>query len=576
MRTTILICLLLFAASSFSYAQNSWDSNVFLTEPIENCADNQMQILTEYEESKDENVKARNAFILSRLWAENLLDNKIKDFLVDKYYKLVLLQSHGNYQAPNWQVQSQQNFPFPNNWIAFTPTLYKNGEVSWAPSEPQTEHAMSQNSSIVTSQTGGSFNNGDEIYYSIKIAEKKKEEIIWEKVIETNHVVLQGLRVRNNIGKSSYSQTNSDLKKEKPLVQIAVLLDTSNSMDGLIAQAKTQLWSLVNEFIFAQRNGVSPEIHVALYEYGNDSLNAQTGYIRQVLPFTTDLDKVSEELFALKTNGGQEYCGWVIKEATKSLEWSKSLNDLKVIFIAGNEAFTQGSVNYNQSCKDAIDKGIIVNTIFCGSESEGINTHWKDGAVLADGSFLNIDQNRRVVQINAPQDKEIAELNNKLNETYIAFGSNGAAGQERQQMQDKNAASISIANNSSRALAKSSQNYLNSEWDLVDALKAKQVDLKDIKKEDLPENMQSMSIDERKTYADSKAAERVTIQKRIQELNTQRETFIQDEMKKQASAQNANTLGSAMNSTIRQQAMQKNFTFTPPSAVSSQNTSTPK
>ena len=43
--------------------------------------------------------------------------------------------------------------------------------------------------------------------------------------------------------------------KQKPIVQIAILLDTSNSMDGLIGQAKTQLWKIVNEFAKAQRDG---------------------------------------------------------------------------------------------------------------------------------------------------------------------------------------------------------------------------------------------------------------------------------------------------------------------------------
>jgi predicted secreted protein len=33
------------------------------------------------------------------------------------------------------------------------------------------------------------------------------------------------------------------------LIQIAILLDASNSMDGLIEQAKTQLWKIVNELI---------------------------------------------------------------------------------------------------------------------------------------------------------------------------------------------------------------------------------------------------------------------------------------------------------------------------------------
>src|SRR5687768_7228371 len=84
-------------------------------------------------------------------------------------------------------------------------------------------------------------------------------------------------------------------------VQLAILLDTSNSMDGLIDQAKTQLWTIVNEFIRAKKDGKPPRMEIALYEYGKASLPAQEGYVRLILPLTDDLDKVSEELFALKT-----------------------------------------------------------------------------------------------------------------------------------------------------------------------------------------------------------------------------------------------------------------------------------
>lgn len=381
----------------------------------------------------------------------------------------------------------------------------------------------------------------------------------------------------------------SEIKPAKPLVQIAILLDTSNSMDGLIAQAKTELWSIVNEFIFAKRNGMEPEVQVALFEYGKSSLDRKDGFIRQIVPLTTDLDKISEELFALKTNGGEEYCGWVIQDATKSLKWSDSFNDLKVIFIAGNEPFTQGSVDYNKSCKEAIARGIIVNTIHCGVEREGIDGHWKDGAVLADGSFLNIDQNRQVARnnITAPQDKEIAELNVKLNDTYIAFGSRGAEGLQRQMAQDLNASSVSRGAAADRAVAKSSFNYKNSTWDLIDALRDKKVDLDKIEKEALPENMQSMSLDERKAYTDAKATERVNIQKRIQELNAQRELYVKAETDKLAANQNVmmggmgggrggrGSLGSAVTSTVRQQAMQKNFSFSQPSPSPNQGSPTP-
>jgi len=158
------------------------------------------------------------------------------------------------------------------------------------------------------------------------------------------------------------AQPDSIIEKQ-PLVQMAILLDTSGSMSGLIDQARTELWAIVNEFIFASKDGRTPELQVALYEYGKSSLSAEQGYIREILPLTTDLDKVSEELFALNTNGGEEYCGWVIKEATRSLKWSDSPDDLKVIFIAGNEPFTQGPVDYRQACKAAISKNIVVNTI---------------------------------------------------------------------------------------------------------------------------------------------------------------------------------------------------------------------
>ena len=213
---------------------------------------------------------------------------------------------------------------------------------------------------------------------------------------------------------------------KKPLVQIAILLDTSGSMEGLIEQAKSQLWKICNEFLKARQDGVAPEVQVALYEYGKSSLKAETGWIRQIQPLTQDLDKISEELFALRTNGGEEYCGWVIQNAVNELEWNPAADVYKAIFIAGNEPFTQGPVNYAESCKAAITRGIIVNTIHCGPEAEGINTKWKDGADLADGKYLVIDQNRAVVSIETPQDQEIARLGRELNQTYLRLRSRGS------------------------------------------------------------------------------------------------------------------------------------------------------
>ena len=55
-------------------------------------------------------------------------------------------------------------------------------------------------------------------------------------------------------------------------VQVAILFDTSNSMDGLIDQAKARIWGIINEVNTLRYNGQVPRIEIALYEYGTSGL----------------------------------------------------------------------------------------------------------------------------------------------------------------------------------------------------------------------------------------------------------------------------------------------------------------
>jgi len=348
--------------------------------------------------------------------------------------------------------------------------------------------------------------------------------------------------------------------KKKPLIQIALLLDTSNSMDGLINQAKSQLWKIVNEFTLAKRGGQRPEIQVALYEYGNDGLPASEGHIRMVLPLTNDLDKVSEQLFALTTNGGSEYCGQVIQAAGNQLQWSKDSNDLKVIVIAGNEPFTQGTVDYRDACKGVIGKGVIVNTIHCGSFEEGANSGWKDGALLADGTYMNIDSDRTVVHVDAPQDAEIARLGADLNTTYIPYGAMGEEAAARQVAQDSNAASVAAGSSVNRAIFKSAAQYNNAAWDLVDAVEQGKAEVTALEEEALPEDMRKMSKDERKKYVEERSEKRKDLQEKIKKLNAQREDYVAKKLKEQSGSE-ADTLDSAMIKAMRKQAVERSFTF---------------
>jgi hypothetical protein len=343
-----------------------------------------------------------------------------------------------------------------------------------------------------------------------------------------------------------------------PRIQLAILLDTSGSMDGLIDQARSRLWKIVNEMAAARKNGKAPRLQVALYEYGQNSLPAAAGYLRRIVPLSDDLDRISEELFKLRTNGGDEYCGLVIQEAVHGLAWSRADGDLKMIVIAGNEPFSQGATDYRAACREAIAGGIIVNTIFCGGYQEGLQSGWKAGADLADGQYLAIDADQTPPPIAAPQDEEIARLSNEMNRTYIAYGKDGAGGKARQKEQDLNAAGVSGEVMAQRAAAKAAPQYSNSAWDLVDAKKAGAVKLEEMAEAELPLEMKGMSAQEKNDYVAALQARREALQKKIARLHEEREHFVKNKRQDQATA---GTLDAAIIRALRLQAAGKNFRF---------------
>lgn len=347
-------------------------------------------------------------------------------------------------------------------------------------------------------------------------------------------------------------------KDGKTKIQIALLLDTSSSMDGLIDQARSQLWRIINELAVARRDGKVPSLEVALFEYGKSSIPSDEGYLRMVTSFTHDLDKISAELYSLTTNGGDEYCGLVIDTAAKNLQWDSDDNNLKLIFIAGNEPFDQGEVNYRESVRRAKKKGIIVNTIFCGDMQTGIDSWWKDGADISGGRYISIDQNIQVRTISAPQDAEITRLGIELNNTYIAYGNTGKEKKMEQEKQDSNASGKSASIAAERSISKASAHYNNTEWDIVDAASKGAVDLKNMSKDDLPDEMKNMSPKEREEYVKKMEKKREEIKNRINKLNEERRAYIEKVQKENA---NENTLDSAIIKTVREQAEKKNFQF---------------
>src|SRR5262245_48083812 len=76
----------------------------------------------------------------------------------------------------------------------------------------------------------------------------------------------------------------ADPAEKAKSIDVAICLDTSNSMDGLIDSAKRKLWAIVNDLA---KIDPAPTLRVALYSYGNNAYDPKKGWVRKDVDLTT-------------------------------------------------------------------------------------------------------------------------------------------------------------------------------------------------------------------------------------------------------------------------------------------------
>lgn len=342
-------------------------------------------------------------------------------------------------------------------------------------------------------------------------------------------------------------------------VDLAICLDTSGSMNGLIDAAKTKLWAIVNDLAQARP---TPKLRVALLTFGNDGHDAAAGWVRRQTDLTDDLDLVSERLFGLTTNGGTELVGRVLRASVDDLAWSTHADALKIVIVAGNESADQDAeVPFRDVCRRAIGAGIMVNSIYCGNAADEIAPAWREVAALADGHFASIDKDQGTVVIATPYDAELAKLSGSINATYLPFGVRGREAGENQARQDANAEGLGAPAAAARGQTKAGRLYSAGSWDLVDASEQEEFDLDKVKDEDLPEEMREMTAEQRAKHLEGKKAERARIRAAIEVLGKKRQAFVDAEMKRPAHGEGERSFDFAVRKAVRAQAESKGFAF---------------
>jgi len=354
-------------------------------------------------------------------------------------------------------------------------------------------------------------------------------------------------------------------KKQKPRIEVCFVLDTTGSMGGLIAGAKEKIWSMANEMISAKP---TPEIRIGLIGY-RDKTDA---YITKVYPLSNDIDDIYAKLMAFKAQGGgdtPESVNQALNEGVTKMDWSKSRDVLKVIFLVGDappHMDYKQDVKYTDSCKLAMKKDIIVNTIQCGNMAS-TTPIWQEIARKAEGKFARILQSGGVIAIATPFDKEIAACNAKLGHTVCVYGDARA--------QRFAASKVTLAESAPAAAAADRLAYLSKDkesgvdfgavisggGDLVDLLANKKIKLADIEEKKLPENVRKMKAKEREAYFAKQIEDRKKLQTELTGLLKKRSTFIIAKKTELKKAGKGDGFDEKVGGFIREQAAKKGFRY---------------
>jgi len=347
-----------------------------------------------------------------------------------------------------------------------------------------------------------------------------------------------------------------------PKVEVVFVLDTTSSMSGLIKGAKENIWSIASSMAQAKP---TPEVHMGLVAFrdrGDD-------YVTRVVDLSTDLDSMYATLMDFQAGGGgdtPESVNQGLYDAVHRISWSQDPKSYKVIFLVGDappHMDYPDDVKYPDTIKAAAARGIVVNTIQAGTDSN-TTQEWRQIAMLSQGKYFQVEQSGSALAVSSPFDEKIAALSRELDDTRVFYGD----ADKQRELANKSAATEklhaggSVGSQVKRAMFNASaagEKNLIGDSELVDAVSNGHVDLAAIAPEALPAPMRGMSKDEQAKVIKEKADTRARLNNEIQALGKQRNEYIAADLKKRAGS--ADSLDDKIYATVKAQAADKGLNY---------------
>ncbi len=356
---------------------------------------------------------------------------------------------------------------------------------------------------------------------------------------------------------------NTKAKGIRPAVEVCFVLDTTGSMGGLIAGAKQKIWSIANDLTNADP---APILKIGLVAYRDRG----DEYITKNFALTDDLDSIYENLMGFQAAGGgdgPESVNQALDDAVTRMQWSTDKDTLKIIFLVGDfppHMDYKDDVKYPDTCKAAVRKEIIINTVQCGNHSP-TTIVWKEIAHLSEGSFAAIEQGGGMAAIATPVDSRIAELTRAINATVIAFGN-----EEKQSIVKKKLFLAGSTAKGSTAAGAARQAYFSKNLsgkaisgndDLVAEVAEGKIDLDKVNARDLPGKYRGLSKPELNKVVREQQEKRTKLQSQMNKLISERNAWLKTAMEKRKAEGKDHGFDAKVRRAVKEQGAKKGINY---------------
>lgn len=321
---------------------------------------------------------------------------------------------------------------------------------------------------------------------------------------------------------------------EKPIVEVAFVLDTTGSMGPLIEGAKRKIWSIATAIV-DEHPGAEIRMGLVAYRDVGDE------YVTRTFDLTTDIQDLYANLLELRARGGGDWPESVneaLDVGVSKLAWTKGAEICRILFLVGDappHMDYKNDVKYPEVMREARERGILVNAVQAGAARDTERV-WREIAQMGGGRFIPIPQDGgQVLIIESPWDTEIIDLQGRINGTVIPYGPRAQRSSIEQKTSQLAAAPRAVASEMAGYMSKSagrSGEAVTGRGDLVADVIAGRQKLASVPDADLPDDIRAMKPTERQAAIDKNAAERKGLNERLTELVKKRDQYTMEQRKK--------------------------------------------